>query len=411
MRHEPSLEPAVPLSADDAARLHMAVRTNPMVIVAVLVLAAPPDEQRLVEALESRLPARFRRRIVDSRFGVARWADTGFAARAHVTWVAPGDRSLEAIVHEVMNAPLRRDRPLWDIHLVGGERPALLFRAHHALADGARLLEVLGLLGDGQPTPRAERGAARGRARLGLPLRAWHLVRGLRGAASLALRKPDPDSPLHVRLRGRKRVALSNAMDLAGVVERAHRAGASTMASMLAAVAGALHHAMRFAPELTLHALVPVPTAAVPGEAGNRFASVFVPLPVGEVERDERVRAIQRALSSARRRAPAAARIVEAAGVATAAIERAGVRALSRRASLMVSNVRGPEQRIRIAGALVTDMVAFAPSAGRIALGVTFMSYAGRLRAAVAIDASVAADPRVLAERIAAELAPASGRA
>jgi len=381
----------------------MDMRANAMVIVAVLTLASPVDVDRLVALLDLRLPARFRERIVESWLGAAQWMpDPSFDPRAHVHRVERGSRSLESIVGEVMDKRLPRSRPLWDIHLVGGEPEALLFRAHHAMADGARLLEVLATLADEGPAQRPTP-APRPHPDIGLGRRVWAMLQGARGAAALVLRRRDPDSPLHVRLAGRKRVAISEAVDLERVMTRAHDEGGTTMAHMLAAVAEALRRSLSPWRGATLHALVPVPTAA-PGEAGNRFASVFVPLPLGESAHGARVRAIDRGLARARRRAPGAARIIEAAGAAVAAIERLGVRRLSRAASLMVSNVRGPEQRIHLASVEVTNMAAFAPSAGRISMAVTFMSYAGQLRAAVAMDERVIADPHAFAAELTKQL-------
>ncbi len=397
------------LAPQDAARLHMEVRANPMVILAVLTLTGPLDDERLAGLLQSALPARFRQRIEEPRVGLARWvSDPMFDARAHVRRLGQG--SLEAIANEVLNAPLPRSRPLWDVHLARDDqaRSLLLFRAHHAIADGAHLLEVLGRLAD-EPAPARENARRPPRdTHASVRARAWHLLQGARGAIGLVMRRSDPRSPLRVRPRGHKYVAVTRAMDVARVLQRSRDARLGALTSMLLAVASGIERGVRGCPPVTLHALVPVPIARSPndGSQGNQFASVFVPLPLGERDRGARARAIEAALVRARRRAPTAARVVEAAGVATAAIERLGVRTLSRRAVVMVSNVRGPERRVRLLGVEVTDMIAFAPSAGRIALAVTFMSYAGALRATVAMDASVAADPHDVASHLADELAP-----
>jgi diacylglycerol O-acyltransferase len=80
------------------------------------------------------------------------------------------------------------------------------------------------------------------------------------------------------------------------------------------------------------------------------------------------------------------------------------VRLFSKRATLMVSVVRGPVNTIRLAGARVRDVMVWAPVPGTIAVGITMMSYAGRVRLGLNADALVVRDPERLLSCILREL-------
>jgi diacylglycerol O-acyltransferase len=157
-----------------------------------------------------------------------------------------------------------------------------------------------------------------------------------------------------------------------------------------------------------LHALVPVSAhAGALAATGNRFASVRVPLPIGAGDPVERVRRAIDGLRTARARGGfrAGTHLAGAAGAATAAIERAGVAFYSRKATTVVSSVRGPTRHVHLCGATVTDVVAWAPPVGTIALAFTLISYAGRVRVGVYADARVVGDPQPVLYSLEQELA------
>ncbi len=73
-----------------------------------------------------------------------------------------GDKqALERFVGELASEPLDPNRPLWTVHIVedydGGA--ALVFRGHHAIADGMALMGVTMSVVDGA----AQKGRARNR--------------------------------------------------------------------------------------------------------------------------------------------------------------------------------------------------------------------------------------------------------
>ncbi len=112
-----------------------------------------------------------------------------------------GERELVRFVEEAMARPLPADRPLWQVHLAErfGAGSALVWRVHHALADGAALVRVLlGIadrpapLGQEHPPPRRRRLRFRG-------------VRAVAALLRLLLLPRDPRTLLEARPSGRWR--------------------------------------------------------------------------------------------------------------------------------------------------------------------------------------------------------------
>ena len=147
----------------DAAWLHMDRPTNLMVVNTVLWFDVPVDQASVLQVFGERVVSRFRRfrqRAADPALTLAPWAapewvdDADFALAEHVSRTrlsAPGDqRALQQTASDLAGRPLRKDRPLWELHLLDGygDGGALLLRTHHAIADGGALMQVLLALAD-----------------------------------------------------------------------------------------------------------------------------------------------------------------------------------------------------------------------------------------------------------------------
>lgn len=400
------------MAPEDAARLHMGVPENPMVIAAALLFDRPIEREVVEDLLVRRVVphARFRQRVEEPRFGlgIPRWVDVDrFDVRDHLE-VLSSPTEVTAVVSERLATPFETHRPLWSAHLVPqpGGGSALVLLVHHCVADGAGLVALLAELAghDRTEAPHPTRH------------RSWprpsSLLATARGAAKLLLRPREPATPLRVRLGGRKRLAFTEAVPLASVRAAAHVLGVTINDLLLAAVAGALRVQIERVtarspdPRLTVHALVPVRLDRAALGAGNRYASMFVPLPIGLGDPIARARSIDHDVHELRARGALAAGsgVVRTAGILTAAVERAGVAVFSRKATVMVSNVRGPDEPIDVAGVPVADVLVWAPSPGSIGVGVSLFSYAGHLRIGISTDARLPVDPAQLAAEVQSEL-------
>jgi WS/DGAT/MGAT family acyltransferase len=437
------------MSSVDAAWLRMEEPTNLMMITAVLWFDEPPDWERLKAVVRERLVGRFprfRQRVVEpgGLLAAPYWEeDPAFGLEAHLGHAVvppPGDRdALEALVSQWMSTPLERSRPLWQFHLVEGfgQGSALLVRIHHTLADGIALARVLlSLMDEGaeehftpEPPPREEqprpgwvkllRGARavasgtraawkRGAELISEPIHVGDLVReGARGAAALgrlALMPADPPTVLRGELGTVKRAAWSDPMPLEEV-KAIGRAMESTINDvLLAALTGTLRRYLeeRGGAVEDLRAFIPVNLrpldAPIPRELGNRFGLVFLDLPVKEVEPRRRLRALKQRMDALKRSPEAALTfgMLGMVGMAPVAVERAAVEVLAAKGTLIVTNVPGPRHPVYLAGTKLAGLMFWVPQSGKVGLGVSIFSYAGKVTVGVSVDAGLVPDPHRL---------------
>ncbi|MCC6173599.1 MAG: wax ester/triacylglycerol synthase family O-acyltransferase [Gammaproteobacteria bacterium] len=443
-----------PMSGVDTAWLHMDRPTNRMQILGLIGLRRRIGVAALRERIAARflVHARFRMRPVESALGAAWEPVADFDLRAHVREQAlprgAGEAGLQRLLGGLASTPLDPARPRWEFLLVqvSPRRSVLVARIHHCYADGIALVRVvLGLMDEGDvPPPPAEQdtddadGAFAALAPAGL-VRVWResralLARGLQLAthpaeageaalaglgmagelAALALLPDEPPGPLRGPLSGEKRIAWARPFPLATVRATARALGCTINDVLVAAATGALaawlraRQASATGTAAELRAVVPVnlrePDAA---EAlGNRFGLVFLALPVGlrdAAARLEAVRARMQALKDSRQ-PPMTLGLLAALGLGPRGLQDGAVDLLSRKATLVLSNVPGPREPLRLAGAPVESMMFWVPQSGDVGLGLSVLSCDGRVHFGVMSDAAPVAEPQQIAARFPAEL-------
>lgn len=413
--------PTSPMPPQDAAWLGMERPTNLMVVTAVLTLDSVPDLASLHAVVQERMVDRypsFRRRPVRTRRPWPRvvWSDDpAFDLRHHLrtrTLSGPLEDHLDELVGGLMGTPLDPDRPPWLMHLVTGPdaESALVVRVHHCVGDGSALVQVLLSLTDGAPeTPREpEREKARSAISRRLALR---VVQAL---ARVPLMTGEPRTHLRGALGTRKVVARGSGVPLS----RVKRPGFTVNDVVLAAVAGGLRRQLieRGDRTVDLRVLVPVDLrprgSVVPTGLGNHFGMVFVSLPVGEPDANRRLTEAHLRSLRARAATEAVATFVglTVLGVLPRATQALAVRLLGARATAVVTNVRGPGEPVRLAGCQVEQITFWVPQTGAVGLGISVLSYAGRVSVGVSADARLLPDPRALSRWIEDELsAPGEG--
>lgn len=405
------------LSSADAARLWMSTRENPMVVTAILALDGALAEPALRGVLRDRLLGheRFRARIDLPRrpWNAPCWReDPDFSLDHHVTRIALPSGANEAVlaraVSTLASLPLPLDHPPWSACIVDGAAAGsvLVVRVHHAIADGIALLGVLFAVSDegagALPPPDAPAPAP---SRASLPAAA-DLVRGAATLGRLLLQRADASGLLAGRLGPRKLVAWSRPVALEPVRRAAHAADAHVNDLVLAALTGALRGALGAHATEPVHALVPVALAHAPGHLGNQYASVFVALPVHVAAPRERLRLVRDDAHHARDSAGLSLgrTLVGVLGTLGGVAHHAGVQLLSRRASVVASNVAGPPVTLHLAGHAITSLRFAAPSPGAIPLSASVASYAGELSLTVLGDAHLGVTPETITRLFQAEL-------
>jgi hypothetical protein len=134
---------------------------------------------------------------------------------------------------------------------------------------------------------------------------------------------------------------------------------------------------------------------------------VFVSLPVGEADPLERLFEVHRCMErlKAGPEAGVALAILEGLGLTSAQVQQALVEFVGAKTTAVITNVRGPRRRVRLAGTAVRGMMFWVPMSGRVGLGVSLLSYAGGVRLGIATDAGLVPDPERLIAGFQRELA------
>jgi WS/DGAT/MGAT family acyltransferase len=428
---------AVSLSGLDAAFLSLETPCTPMNIVGTLVLDPSSARdgfsyERVLRLLEERLPAPFRRRLVAVPFGLDHpvWIDDpDFRVRSHVYRVgapAPGsERVLGDLVARIAAQPLDRTRPLWELCVVEGlaeGRVALVFKLHHAVADGVSATQLLLQLLDpspervvaaesderAQPDPAPTSRALLAHALSRLPQRSARFGRLLRDTAKSASgmarstvgraaggpRMPMPfsaprtpwngsTSPQRTVAYGRARLAdvkFVNSVFGTTVNHVVLAACTQTLRTYLEAHGGA--------PDVPLVAAIPV-SLRRPDESGthgNRVSAFLVHLPVHLTDPLDQLLAVRHDAESSKQlhaqlgvsALGEVAEFTSAALLGGAARFYADWKLATRHRplhNLVISNVRGPGTPLYAAGARLIAAYPLGPLVEGAGLNITVVSY------------------------------------
>lgn len=337
--------------------------------------------------------------------------------------VAPvgGTAGLAQVCASPMTRPMDPDRPLWELLVVPGtasDGPGLVLRIHHAVADGVVGVAMLGaLLDERTGSDRNDGGAPSDPAARQSPPVPPPRPSRRRGVASLltgltrvtaVLRATVPPTALLGPIGRHRGVAFAE-VDLEPLTLAARSRGATVNDALLAAVAVAAKAALTSAG----HPVPPVLPASVPVTlpdhrgSGNAVGVMLVELPTGEEDRGRRLGCIAARTSAAK--ADARAR-----GTLEVTRTRWSARLFARMArhqhfvALFVTNVRGPRDRLSLGGAPLGRAWPVTPLQGNVRLGVSALSYAGRLGCTVHVDGDVL-DADLLARVLQDELEVLSG--
>jgi diacylglycerol O-acyltransferase / wax synthase len=446
------------MTTADVAWLHMDRPTNLMVVNSVMWFDELVDWDRLREVYEERVLTpypRFRQRVVESRlpFGLPSWEDDpDFDIDHHLIRAQldpPGDRTtLHRYVSEQLHRPLDRDRPLWEAHLIDGYEggAAIYTRIHHCVADGIALARLMMSMTDGRPegdlfeppvaplpdgpqlggrvratVSSAVRTSARvvreGAGMVTQPSRAVRLAElataGSRALARDLLLPPDHRTVLKGRMGPHKHALWSAPIALADVkaIGRAH--GATVNDVLCTAVTGALRTYLEHRDSLAddVRALVPFNLRPLdeplPRDLGNRFGVVALSLPVGTADRQERLAEVRRRMDRIKSSPEGVVifGLISVTGMTPVQVEKYLVDFLLSKGSLVLTNVPGPTSPVYLAGSKVAGVMAWVPASGGVALGISIMSYDGKVTVGVSADARLVPDPEVLMEAFDHEVA------
>lgn len=426
--------------------------TRPIMTMA-LVLSRPPAAGLLEAAFDhaTRAVPRMRQRVAHSAWtaGRASWVDDdAFDPAYHLRGIgAPGDRSLDAALEWASGAstvPFDPARPLWDAvlveRLVGGGA-VVVIRAHHAIADGVRAIQMMATLLDLEPSPPsppprpdvndaptvlspdiAQVLRAAGRAWVTNPLQMGALASSVFGASlhpmravadttsyvRSALRTVDrahaePSKLLSGRSSSRRFMTLEVSLD---AMKATAKANAVTVNDVY--LTGLLGGMRRYHEAFDLEAAdvalaLPINIGGTnQHEAGNHISAAIIPGPASIADPAERLRTVHE-LVTARRAEPglrALDRLAPTLRQVPARVAIAVMGAHARRVDLQASNLVGPPCPVYLAGEKVERMYGFGPLPGIPAMAV-LVSYGGVCTIGLTLDPAAVTDTVLFARCVA----------
>lgn len=360
--------------------------------------------------------------------GATREPDPGFDPLHHVRLHAP-TADFHALAGRLMERPLQRGRPPWEAHVLPGQDGvsfAVLFKFHHALADGLRALTLAAAVMDPMDLP--ERRPRPQEPRRGVLPDVRRLPELVRGAVSDAGRALDIGASLAVSGLGvRSSAALAaeptGRRRTAGVVidlDDVHRVrkseGGTVNDVLIAVVAGALRRWLDERGDgsegVRPRALIPVskrrPRTATP--QGNRLSGYVIRLPVDDPDPLGRLGTVRSAMDRNKDAGPnrgAGAVALLADHVPPLGLRLGGP--LAGQAArlwfdILVTSVPLPSIGLKLGGNPVTEVYPLAPLARGQALAVAVSTYRGHVHYGLVADAKAVPDLDRLAAALTAEI-------
>ncbi|MGW3108783.1 wax ester/triacylglycerol synthase family O-acyltransferase [Streptomyces sp. NPDC001100] len=362
-------------------------------------------------------------------FGSAtREEDPDFDPLHHVRLHAP-TADFQEVAGRLMERPLERGRPPWEAHVLPGEDGvsfAVLFKFHHALADGLRALTLAAAILD--PMDMPERRPRPEEPARGLLPDVRKLPGLLRGALSDVGRALDigasvARSTLDVRSSAALASEPSGTRRTAGVVvdlDDVHRirktVGGTVNDVLIAVVAGALRRWLDERGDssegVAPRALIPVskrrPRSAQP--QGNRLSGYLIRLPVDDPDPLGRLDSVRTAMDRNKDAGPnrGAGAVALLADHVPALGHRLGGPFAAQAARLwfdiLVTSVPLPSIGLKLGGNPVTAVFPYAPLARGQSLAVAVSTFRGHVHYGLVADAAAVPDLDLFARALTEEV-------
>ncbi|MCG8312703.1 MAG: wax ester/triacylglycerol synthase family O-acyltransferase [Pseudomonadales bacterium] len=415
------------MSVADTAWLRMDSPQNLMIINGVFFFEEHYPYERLVELLQERLLAihRFRMRPIKDA-GKYYWEEVAdIDLEYHISSAALPETgceesALKAFANDLISKPLDSRYPLWRfIHIdkyQGGT--AVSFQIHHCYADGVALMAVLDAVADESvmhSSPAARVGMPRSSHVDGAgPLAAMRkftqtstfytgfALGWLYEAMKVTFLPADSKTAYKQPLTTHKQVAWAPSLKVSEVKRIGKALGCTINDVVLACVAGSLRLYLErngeSAEGVTVRATVPVNLRPLSQamNLGNKFGLVYLDLPVGESDSISRVKRVRKTMSKLKNGIQAfmSYNVLQILGRCPTAMQRTALNFFSQKASAVMTNVPGPVKPVMLKGSKLAKPMFWVPQSGDIGIGVSILSYNGKVEFGLIADMALIKDPQ-----------------
>jgi len=393
---------------------------NAVIITDRLDLATLRDafRTRVLEGPHAERFHRLRCRITEKGAQSFWEPDPGFDLARHI--VAKRGKALtsleavQAYMGKEASKRLNKAHPRWQVQVLEGfedDATALLIRVHHSLGDGAALISLLFALVD---PPVAKRGASRKAPSLPpeppLLARLARLAAMPLAAPGILLRRLtwlSDRSHLHgTALSGHKRVAWTRPLDLAVIKQAKTLVGATVNDVLMACVSGAFSsHLTACGEARPSRFLISMPVnVRTPGrvpEFNNQFAPVPLALPAGSAAHADRILAVKKQLDQLKGSVvPQVIYELQRALLTflPEAVSRGLIDFLANKCTAVVTNVFGPTRELTLEGRRVRSFLFWVPQRATIGIGISILSFSGKVQVGVIADEAILSDPAPLVQ-------------
>ena len=415
---------SIPLGPEDRAILDLECRTVAGHTCKVVGLDSTLDLARLRERVAERiaLTPTLTRRLSGSTVEPAWVSDEHFEIEKHVSAAeveGPVDRAgLPALVAHLFEQRLNRSRPLWQMSTVAlsDGSSALIWRIHHALADGATSIRYSrALLWDESPQEQMTPAQAVAAHAADEARRRAHLA----GFLHREYARSHSRSPFDGTIGARREVSFA-----AVSISKLHAAaktlvdGATINDAVLSIVAGGMWRWMsaRHGHLGSIRARVPVSLHHEGDALANHDSFFSVGLPLNQPDPVARLHAIHKETSARKNRRDAQhrAELLEELTAVSPRLEQLVTRLESspRSFALSISNVKGPPRPVSLLEAPVRQLHSIAEIGERHALRVSVISLADQLGFGLCADPELVDQLQLMADGVeteAQELVAAAG--
>ena len=386
--------------------------------------------------------------------------DPTFDLRSHLQRVAlpaPGGKEqLQELISDLTSTPLDPSKPLWQAHYIenynnGGS--VLFVRIHHCIGDGIALIRVLLAMADIEPNaiwscnmtevkgkhesvydffPPLERVVKRiNRAKkrtqkvggfiskeiesvIANPghiidrakMVSKHAFEAASVISKILLLPSDRKTVFKGKLGVRKSVAFSDGVPVSDIKLIGKYFNATINDILVSMVTGALRRYLQqcnnLVGDLDIRVAMPINIRPLDSEIklGNQFSLILVSLPVHIDDPVLRIREVQRRLNELKGSPDAAIAYVllNALGASSAKLANTAASMFANKTSGVMSNVPGPRVPLYFAGTKISDIMFWVPRMGDLGLGISIISYDGRVSLGIATDTGLVKNPNRILE-------------
>jgi WS/DGAT/MGAT family acyltransferase len=221
----------------------------------------------------------------------------------------------------------------------------------------------------------------------------------------------DPSTAYRAALSGRKSVAWADPLALEDVKTIGHALECTVNDVLMSTVAGALGAWLREQGHdirgLTVRATVPVNLRGIEKALalGNRFGLIFVDMPLGVRNPLRRLYAMHATLSALKgsMQPPMTLAMLGLLGLLPASVQAPAVELFSRKGTAVVSNLPGPTVPLFLCGQRISEMYFWVPQSGSMGIGVSVLTYAGRVHIGMIADRNLVPDTQHVVDLFAPE--------